>query len=153
MKGHFPRASFGRRLAALCYDYLLACAVFMLAHFLGFALLALAIQLFPALLDGYPDQASFMRDQPLYSLYLMLCVLGFFLWFWTHGGQTLGMRAWRLKLQSQQGGPVSLKQALLRALCALLGAGTLGVLLGSRRLALQDRASHTEVVLVDTPKP
>lgn len=38
----------------------------------------------------------------------------YFIWFWTHGGQTLAMRSWQLRLVSSNGQPVSLKQALIR---------------------------------------
>jgi uncharacterized RDD family membrane protein YckC len=35
---------------------------------------------------------------------LLFCVgLGFFGWFWVHGGQTLGMRAWRLQVRRLDG--------------------------------------------------
>ncbi|HET8694493.1 MAG TPA: RDD family protein [Aquabacterium sp.] len=38
----------------------------------------------------------------------------YFIWFWTHGGQTLAMRSWQLRLVSEKGQPVTLKQALIR---------------------------------------
>ncbi|EKE74885.1 RDD family protein [Gallaecimonas xiamenensis] len=146
MPESFPRAPLWRRLAALVYDYLLGAAVFMLAHFLGFVLLALLALLFPGLTQGYPDLASYISASHLYKGYLLLCVLGFFVWFWTHGGQTLGMRAWRLKVQRQGGGRLGLGQALLRALVGLGGVGLLWMLVSRQRLALHDRLAGSEVV-------
>ncbi len=49
-----------------------------------------------------------------------LALAAYFLWFWTHGGQTLAMKTWHLRLQSLQGGPVSLRQALGRFLLSWL---------------------------------
>ena len=45
---------------------------------------------------------------------LFLTLALYFIWFWTHGGQTLAMRSWQIRLVSQQGQAVSLKQALIR---------------------------------------
>lgn len=49
-----------------------------------------------------------------------LALACYFLWFWTHGGQTLAMKTWHLCLLSQRGGPVSLRQALGRFLLSWL---------------------------------
>lgn len=46
------------------------------------------------------------------AMFLVLAL--YFIWFWTHGGQTLAMRSWQLRLVSAQGGPITLKQALIR---------------------------------------
>ena len=40
--------------------------------------------------------------------------LGFFGWFWTRGGQTLGMRAWNLRVQRPDGSAVRWPIATLR---------------------------------------
>lgn len=44
----------------------------------------------------------------------------YFLWMWTHGGQTLALKTWQLRLVSAQGGPIQLKQALVRYLLSWL---------------------------------
>lgn len=38
----------------------------------------------------------------------------YFMWFWTHGGQTLAMKTWQLRIVTQEGQGLSLKQALMR---------------------------------------
>ncbi|OGI41569.1 MAG: hypothetical protein A2150_00620 [Candidatus Muproteobacteria bacterium RBG_16_64_11] len=43
-----------------------------------------------------------------------VCGFLFYGWFWTRGGQTLGMRAWRLRLTRADGGPVTWRRAALR---------------------------------------
>lgn len=40
--------------------------------------------------------------------------LAFFGWFWVHGGQTLGMRAWRLQVRRLDGAPVRWPIAAVR---------------------------------------
>lgn len=45
----------------------------------------------------------------------MFVVLGlYFVWFWSHGGQTLAMKTWYLRLVAADGGPVSRGRALGR---------------------------------------
>ena len=45
---------------------------------------------------------------------VFLALALYFIWFWTHGGQTLAMRSWQLRLVNMDGGPITLKQALFR---------------------------------------
>jgi uncharacterized RDD family membrane protein YckC len=104
-----------RRLAALFYDLLLLTAVLMLA--------ALA-----ALLGAHTmGVAAPAAGEHWFQLYLALVCYGFFGWFWTHGGQTLGMRAWRLRLQTMDGHGVTWSQVLIRVAVplTLLGLGLL----------------------------
>jgi len=63
------------------------------------------------------------------------------------------MRAWRLKLVSASGGPVSWNQAVWRFAAAipsvgLLGIGLLWVLIDRERCAVHDRLSGTRLVLL-----
>lgn len=58
------------------------------------------------------------REGMMATQFLALAL--YFIWFWTHGGQTLAMRSWQVKLVSDNGMPVSLKQALARFLSAWL---------------------------------
>ena len=104
-----------RRFAALFYDLLLLTAVLMLA--------ALAA-LLGARAAGVAAPASNGHG---FQIYLALVCYGFFGWFWTHGGQTLGMRAWRLRLQTAGGHGVNWGQALIRVALplTLLGLGLL----------------------------
>jgi uncharacterized RDD family membrane protein YckC len=113
--------------------------------------------------------------QTLEQFYLLLVWFFFFGWFWTHGGQTVGMKAWRMKLLRKDGGKPSWKDALTRfgatslcfyALVMLVGLGALSVttatFLGSIATALSfllalidqerrtwyDLLSGTQLVLV-----
>jgi uncharacterized RDD family membrane protein YckC len=53
----------------------------------------------------------------------------FYYWFWSHGGQTLGMRAWRLQVVDGHldGRPVNLLQCLSRFLIAILSFCSFGL--------------------------
>lgn len=53
------------------------------------------------------------------TIYLLLVIYIFYGWFWTHGGQTLGMRSWKQKLVSQNGGNVNWQQSFIRVITGL----------------------------------
>ena len=93
-----------KRLLAIFYDSFLLIA----ALFLAMAALLL-------ISGGYEFQAG----NPLITAYLLLVSFVFFGWFWTHGGQTLGMRAWKLRLQQTDGTPISWQHVALRFITAL----------------------------------
>jgi uncharacterized RDD family membrane protein YckC len=99
-----PPAGIPKRLAAMLYDALLSLAIAM-----GLVLLPASVLITFAQLDTH---STVYVVGILVWLYLVM--LGFFGWFWTHGGQTLGMRSWRLKLVAEDGGAVSWKAAWLR---------------------------------------
>jgi uncharacterized RDD family membrane protein YckC len=48
-------------------------------------------------------------------------VLGiYFVWFWSHGGQTVAMKAWHVRLVARDGTPVTQARALARYALAWL---------------------------------
>jgi uncharacterized RDD family membrane protein YckC len=129
-----------RRIAAMAYDAMLL-----------FGLLCLATALVLPLNHG---RAIASGNLP-YSLYLLLCCYGYFAWQWTRG-QTLGMRAWRMRLVDADGSPVGRRAAALRfglALLSLLalGAGFLWALFDPGKLAFHDRFSRTRLVVFSPP--
>jgi len=84
-------------------------------------------------------------------IYLLLVAAAFHIWFWTHGGRTLGMQAWRLRLVTDRGEPVGLAAATLRYLVAILSLGLLGLgfwwsLVDPERRTWHDIASRTRLV-------
>lgn len=58
------------------------------------------------------------RNGLTHHLWLMswlgLVVGAYFVWFWTHGGQTLPMKTWRIRLVDTQLRPVSIVRAIAR---------------------------------------
>ncbi|MDH3870712.1 MAG: RDD family protein [Gammaproteobacteria bacterium] len=128
-----------RRLAAMFYD----------------ALLLFSVLLFATAAALLVTKGSLDYHSPFFRTYLFLVCFLFYAWFWMHGGQTLGMRAWRLRVQRFDGSPITLWQVLLRFLAAipawaLLGLGYLWILVDKDKLALHDRFS--ESVIVRLPK-
>ncbi len=131
-----------RRLAAMAYDGLLLVAVLMLATA-------------PVVMVAHGVPGGTIPHL-LYQLYLLGIIFLFFAWFWIHGGQTLGMRAWRLQVQRNDGAPLNWRDALLRfvaAIPALLcaGLGLFWIWIDRDRLAWHDRWSGTRVAVL--PKP
>lgn len=84
---------------------------------------------------------------------LFLELYAFFAYFWVFRGQTLGMLAWRLELRTCDGAPLTLAQATVRFLGALLSAACLGLgflwmLVDRERRTWGDRMSSSYVVRV-----
>lgn len=140
-----PPAGLPRRLMAMIYDSLLLAAILMAA--------ALPLVLLAG--GAMPNPLARLAFQ----LYLGGVVFLFFGWFWVHGGQTLGMRAWRLKVIDMDGQTIGWRTAFIRFLFALVSAASLGlgylwVLLDPERCAWHDRISKTRVVVLPkTKKP
>ena len=99
-----PPPGLFRRLGALFYDGLLLLGVLFFAT---------------AILLPFRGGQAFQGDLG-YSAYLLAVVFVFFGWFWTRGGQTLGMRAWNIRLTSANGSAITWSQAALRFLPGLL---------------------------------
>lgn len=52
------------------------------------------------------------------ATWLFLVLAAYFSWFWAHGGQTLAMKTWRIRVERADGEPLPAWQALLRYLFA-----------------------------------
>ncbi|WP_394129623.1 RDD family protein [Shewanella maritima] len=149
---NFPRAGFFRRLGAMIYDALLAVAVFIVAGALGFGFFFGLYSIGLVSLNGHEHISDSLNNTPLYQgfyqLWLAICVGGFYALFWSKGGQTLGMRAWRLKVQHPNGQNIGFITACARVVWSALGLGNLMILLNSDKLALQDKMTQSEVVVL-----
>jgi len=113
-----PAAGLFRRLAALLYDALLLLALL----FVG------TLPILPLTGGEAITPAAQHAGAYLYRGYLALLALGFFGLSWTRGGQTLGMKSWKIRLESGAGSVPGWGAAALRfalglaiALAALLG--------------------------------
>lgn len=129
-------AGFARRLLALFYEALLLVALLLFGS-LPFAMLA--------------HGADPLVARPLFQLYLVAIAAAYFTWQWRHGGQTLPMKTWRLRLVTRGGAPLGTQHALRRFLFALpgtllLGAGFLWALVDREGQFLHDRLAGTKIV-------
>ena len=134
-------AGFGRRAAALIYDSLLLAALLMV--FTAGAMFFTHGQ--PLL---YETAGPWVY---LYRAGLVAVIGAYYLINWMRSGQTLGMRAWRLRVVSDLGRRVTLEAALMRFVCGILAwtpaaAGVLWLYLDPDHLAIHDRLSRTRMV-------
>ena len=128
-----------RRLAAIFYDALLLSSVLFLATLMILPLIS---------------RTAIESGNLAYNLYLLTMAYLYFSWQWMNGGQTLGMKSWRIQLVTMNNQRPDWKQATLRFLLAmlswsLLGAGFLWSLFDKERLALHDRLSSTRLILLE----
>lgn len=103
--------------------------------------------LFLGLNAGAP--AGWLRHA--FQIYLFVVIGAYFVGFWRRGGQTLAMKTWKLRLVGASGAKITLRQALLRYVCAwpslaLGGVGILYALFDRDRQFLHDRLAGTKIV-------
>ena len=115
------------------------------------SLLLLSALLIATALALLATKGTLHYHNPFFRTFLFLICFSFYTWFWLHGGQTLGMRAWRLRLQRIDGQPITIWQALLRFMAAipslaLAGLGLLWILVDKDKLAWHDRISESMIV-------
>lgn len=84
----------------------------------------------------------------------LLTISGYFLWCWSHGGQTLAMKTWRIRIVTASGAPLTslkaLQRLLLTATCLLpAGIGFWWALWDKDRQFLHDRLAGTRLVLLE----
>ncbi len=134
-----PLAGLRRRLASMLYESLLLLGVwsvgFMLPH------LALGIGLGIVL----PGPVLLIHVIALFGIY--------FIWYWGHGGQTLAMQTWKLKIVTADSLPPSKQQLFLRYLLSwpsllFFGAGLIWVVFDRDRQFLHDRLAGTRIIYV-----
>jgi len=137
-----PPPGLFRRLGALVYDAILLTGLLFLAT---------------ALLLPFRGGDAFRPNQLAYSAYLIGVCFAFYGWFWMHGGQTLGMRAWKIRLCVDDGTAMTWTRAAVRFAAALLSLGLFGlgywwVLWDRRKRSWHDRLSGTHLVWQDDPE-
>ncbi|WP_254849564.1 RDD family protein [Thalassotalea sp. PP2-459] len=149
----FPRAGFMRRLGAWIYDALLAIAVYMVAGAIGFGLFQLGATLGLVNMNGHQHLIDVQQSSYFYSALIygwnIFWVIYFFLFFWARSGQTLGMKAWRLRLQHLDGQLINKKLGLIRIIYSLFGLGNIWLFIEwKHKLSLQDKLTNTEIVVL-----
>ena len=122
-----------RRLASMVYEAILLFAVAFLAAWVFF------------LASGGRDAtAGGMRH--LLQLFIGLFFAAYFLWSWLRGGQTLAMKAWRIRLID-----ITPRSAFLRLILAALlvptGISLIWALFDRDRQFLHDRLARSRLVL------
>lgn len=129
--------SIRRRLACAIYDSLLLLGVVVAALVLPHMLLGLVFRV--------------TAPGPVLVVHLVVVFACYFLWYWRHGGQTLAMQTWKIRLTSARGTAPSWQQLILRFLLAwpsigFYGAGLVWALFDRDRQFLHDRLAGTRIV-------
>jgi len=130
-----------RRAGAIIYDGLLLLSVFFFATLI---------------LLPFTSGRAIGSDNIPYHIYLFIISYLYFAWHWSHGGQTLGMRAWRVRLYREDGRAVSWASASQRFLGSilswlLLGGGFVCSFFDPESRTLHDRLTKTSLVIEDRP--
>jgi len=146
---NFPSAPFMRRFASWVYDLLTGVAIAMLSTVVFYIFIGIFESIGLVSTEGYVDMADYLADGYVFQIYLFTCLCGFFSYFWVRGGQTIGMRAWRLRVLTHNNETISITQAVIRFCASLAGLGNLWVLVDFKnRQSLQDYAAKTKTVVL-----
>ncbi|BBO54987.1 MULTISPECIES: RDD family protein [Cobetia] len=125
-----------RRLGGVVYDAFLVMALLIVLGFIGVAV-----------------NGGEANQSPLFRSLLLVAMFAFFGGCWSRSGMTLGMQAWRLRIETPQGHVPTLQQCLIRFVVAGLSLGACGLgyvwqLWDPEQRSWQDIASGTRVVVV-----
>ncbi len=128
-----------RRMAAILYDGLLLFALLMLAALIIVLLLRDAVH----------------TNNVFFQLYLLVVAWAYFALCW-RGGQSLGMKAWRIHIVGQSS-TISWTETAIRFLVSLLSWAALGLgfiwsWFHPQRAAWHDLASRTRLIVVPPAK-
>lgn len=130
--------SLGRRLLAVLYDSIVVLAILFIATV-------------PVILitGGALEESALYRTA--LQAYELLVAFAFFGGFWRTGGQTIGMRAWKICVIRDDGKPLRWRDAAVRYLVALVSWAMLGLgfawsLFDRERRTWHDMASHTRLI-------
>ena len=125
------------RLMSLVYEMILLFAVLFVCSYL-FLSLARDAQ------SGLPHA--------IFQIYLLSVCGVYFVFCWTHTGQTLPMKTWRMRVVTQDGRALSVGRAVLRYFFAipgmLSGISLLWAPFDRERQFLHDRLASTRIVRV-----
>ena len=129
--------SLRRRLASMAYESLLLLGVLSVTFML------------PQLAIGMVFGIAFPGWVLIGHVFVVLGA--YFIWYWHHGGQTLAMQTWKIRLSTPSGEPPSLARLALRYVLAwpsilYFGVGVLWALFDRDRQFLHDRLAGTRIV-------
>ncbi len=130
--------SLARRLGAIFYDVLILLTILILTSII----ISIPFNITPS------HPLFFVYQGCIYSISFL-----FYGWFWTHGGQTIGMKTWKFKITSIDGNQISWLKALVRYLVAIiswlpLGLGFIWSMFDHKKRTWHDIASRTQLTRI-----
>ncbi len=131
--------SFWRRTLCLIYDFLLFLAIWFVASLIFIMIV---------------QDTNFAYFKPIYQFYSLSVIGIYFIWFWTHGGQTLAMQTWKMRVVAKNGTTLSMKQAITRYIFAVIGITSFGIgiiwaLFDRDQQFLHDRLAGTRIIKIE----
>lgn len=130
---------FFRHIAIIAYDALLLLAILFLAT---------------AIILPLNGGEAFTSKQFFFPLYVLAISFLYYGWFWTHGGQTLGMKTWKIRIATFDNKPLTWKLSFKRFLLALIswlivGIGFFWILFNKKNQTWHDHLSQTALFFED----
>ena len=144
-----PSAALFRRLAAMLYDAFLLFAISVGYHALVTTLKVIAFG---------PDNLELIHTNALLkwpiNMGLIASLMGYYYICWRKQGQTLGMKAWRLRLQQKDGSLATAQQCLKRCPLALISLAAFGLgyfyyYVTPKKACVHDLLTRTTVVVLE----
>ena len=106
------KISFLKYCAAIFYDALLCLSLLMIATFV---------------LMPITNGQAIPANNIYFKCYLITFLYLFFSQYWCRAQQTLGMRAWKIKIVNHQGQKITQQQALIRFVGAIISFSCFGL--------------------------
>jgi len=146
-----PPATLVKRLFAIAYDLLLLTALLFAVGVLVAGIMTFALNNGNAITE---EHSFYLASQLIILSILFFVSYLFFGWFWTHGGQTLGMKTWKVRIQTFDKQPFTWTHALKRFFLALISWGFIGLgflwkLIDKKRYTWHDHLSKTALFFVE----
>lgn len=140
-------APFFRILGSVLYDWLIVIGLLMIGGFFVVPLYSMIT-----------GNESFEAGSLFFRLYVLSIIGLYFGYFWTRSGQTVGMKAWRIKLIGVENPKIGAKQVLIRLLVAIpaYGLSLIGILwrfLDRQGRTWVDLTSNSQLVLLPKAPP
>ncbi len=134
MASELPNIS--RRLASMLYEGLVVFSILLI----GFLLPQIVFYAFGMVFGGR-----------ILMLHILILLMGYFVWCWLNGGQTLPMKTWKLRIANPDGSPLRPAQAILRYLAAwpsilLGGIGLFWAVFDPEKQFLHDRIAGSRII-------
>lgn len=134
-QGQLP--SVFRRIACMLYESLLLLGVLSLTFMVPHLILGMGFKL---ALPGW-----------ILMTHVFIVLGAYFIWYWSHGGQTLAMQTWKIQLTTATGTQPSMVQLLVRYALTwpslvYFGVGLLWAIFDRDRQFLHDRLAGTRLV-------
>ena len=135
------QARLPRILGAIFYDTMIV-----------FAIIFVAAQWFPMVPAQYQSMPAMIIFKQIYVLGITFLYFGY---SWRRGGQTIGMKSWRLRIQNSESieTAISWRQCLIRYSVSifswlLAGLGFLWTLFNADHRSWHDLASNTRLIVL-----